>query len=154
LKDEQGLPERLYHLVAARNVLDRADIKYFVSNASPQTLVETLLRVAFSRWRIERCFEDEKAEIVLDHYEGRLYRGRKRHLILSAVSHLFLARVQQELRGEKSGADGVPGAHGRGGCGEELLAVGSSQHAIVPADRDRTPLHPGPSSPGPQESPE
>ena len=69
--------------------------------------------VAFSRWRVERCFEDEKGELGLDHYEGRKYRGLKRHMILTAVSHLFLAKVHQELRGEKPGADpgaGVPGA--------------------------------------------
>lgn len=150
-KDEQGLPARRYHLLVARNVLDPTEIKYFVSNAPPQTSVEVLLRVAFSRWRIERCFEDEKGEIGLDHYEGRLYRGLKRHLILSAVSHLFLARVQQDLRGEKSGADRVPGPHRRGRRGEEPLAVGSSQHAFVPADDGRTPLYAKATSPSPQE---
>ena len=61
---------------------------------------------------MERCFEDEKGEIGLDHYEGRRYLGLKRHLIVSAVSHLFLAETRQELGGEKSGADGVPGAIG------------------------------------------
>jgi SRSO17 transposase len=48
--------------------------------------VATLLLVAFSRWRVERCFEDQKGEVGMDHYEGRRYVGLKRHLILSAVS--------------------------------------------------------------------
>jgi hypothetical protein len=73
---------------------------------------------------IERCFEDEKGELGLDHYEGRKYRGLKRHLILTAVSHLFLATAHQELRGEKPGADGVPGADGDVGGGEGVVAVG------------------------------
>ena len=42
-----------------------------------------MLLVAFSRWRVERCFEDQKSEIGLDQYEGRRYQGLKRHLILS-----------------------------------------------------------------------
>jgi SRSO17 transposase len=41
-----------------------------------------LLLVAFSRWRVERCFQDDKSEIGLDQYEGRRYLGLKRHLIL------------------------------------------------------------------------
>ena len=56
--------------------------------------------MAFSRWRVERCFEDQKCEIGLDQYEGRRYLGLKRHLILSCVSYLFLARVRQEWGGK------------------------------------------------------
>jgi SRSO17 transposase len=113
-KDEQGLPDQPYHLLVARSVLEPEEIKYFTSNAPPETSVEQLLRVAFSRWRVERCFEDGKGEVGLDHYEGRRYQGLKRHWILSAVSYLFLAKVRLDLRGEKSGADRVPGPHGRG----------------------------------------
>ena len=56
-----------------------------MSNASPETGVGTLLLVAFSRWRVERCFEDQKSEIGLDQYEGRRYLGLKRHMLLSVV---------------------------------------------------------------------
>jgi SRSO17 transposase len=154
-KDEAGLPARAYHLVIARNVLDRTEVKYFVSNAPPGTSVKKLLWVAFSRWRIERCFEDEKGEIGLDHYEGRLYQGLKRHLILSAVSHLFLARVHQDLRGEKCGVDGLPGTDGRSGPGEELAAFATSRCGVVRGDGEGDPIHadaPGPSSQEPYES--
>jgi SRSO17 transposase len=110
-----GLPGEPLHLIIAREVLNPAELKFFVSNAPAETLVDTLLLVAFSRWRVERCFEDQKSEIGLDQYEGRRYQGLKRHLILSGVSYLFLSRMRQEFGGEKSGADGVPGAHrGRG----------------------------------------
>jgi len=110
-------------LVVARNVLAPDEVKYFVSNAPPKTPLPTLLLVAFSRWRVERCFEDEKGELGLDHYEGRKYQGLKRHLILTAVSHLFLAKVHRELRGEKPGADGVSGADGDVVGGEGPVAV-------------------------------
>src|SRR5262249_57826689 len=85
--------------------------KYFVSNAPLDTSVQQLLLVAFSRWRIERCFEDDKGEVGLDHYEGRRYVGLKRHLLLSAVSYLFLARVRQELAGKKNRGCGGPGPY-------------------------------------------
>jgi SRSO17 transposase len=86
-KDEDGLPGEPLHLIIARNVLDPKEVKFFVSNAPPETPVATLLLVAFSRWRVERCFEDQKGEVGLDHYEGRRYQGLKRHLILSVVSY-------------------------------------------------------------------
>jgi SRSO17 transposase len=121
VKDEEGLPIGPLHLVVARNPLD-GEVKYFVSNAPPDTPVETLLLVAFSRWKVERCFEDGKGEIGLDHYEGRTWVGLIRHLIVSSVSYLFLAQVHQELRKKKSGADGVPGPQGCLGAGAVLVA--------------------------------
>jgi len=48
LKGVNGLPGARVHLVIARNVLDPEEIKFFISNAPPQTGVGTLLLVAFS----------------------------------------------------------------------------------------------------------
>lgn len=122
LQDANGLPAGPYHLLAVRDPAHPEDIKYFLSNAPPETPVATLLRVAFSRWRIERCFEDQKGELGLDHYEGRRYLGLKRHLAITAVSYLFLARTRQELGGEKPPDHPLPGAHGRGGVVARLVA--------------------------------
>jgi SRSO17 transposase len=151
-KDADGLPDRCYHLVLARDVLDRVAVKYFISNAPPQTPVATLLLAAFSRWRVERCFEDEKGEIGLDHYEGRRYLGLKRHLILSAVSHLFLAQVRHDLRGEKSRPDGLPGAHGCGRDHPEPLAERTECRPLFRANGGKAPLPPGPQRPSPEQS--
>lgn len=107
MKDERGLPGLPLHLVIARNVLDPSEIKYFVSNAPPETSVEALLLVAFSRWRVERCFEDQKQEVGLDQWEGRRWRGLQRHLILTCISYLFLARTKERLREKKFGVDGL-----------------------------------------------
>lgn len=122
LPDERRLPGKPYHLIVARNVLHPGEIKYFISNAPPETEVGTLLKVAFSRWRIERCFEDQKGEVGLDHYQGRRWLGLKRHLRITAVSYLFLAKVREEVREKKSGADGVPGPYG-GGCRCKVLVA-------------------------------
>src|SRR4029077_12766659 len=82
--------------------------KYFVSNASPETPLKKLLQVAFSRWAIERCFEDQKGEVGLSHWEGRTWTGLQRHLILTSVSHLFLAIACQRLREKKRGGHRLP----------------------------------------------
>jgi SRSO17 transposase len=109
---EDGDPGWPLHLVAARYALDRSQVKYFVSNAPLDTPVETLLLVGFSRWRIERCFEDGKTELGFDHFEGRSYTGLVRHQRLVALTHLFCARVCQRWGEKQPRADGLPGAGG------------------------------------------
>jgi hypothetical protein len=74
------------------------ETKYFVSNASADTPAETLLTVAFTRWRVERNFEDSKQEIGLDHFEVRTYTALQRHLALSMVSMLFLVETTLKLK--------------------------------------------------------
>lgn len=100
-------------LVVARNALDREELKYFVSNAAPGVPLEVILHVAFGRWPVERCLEDEKSELGLSHFEARCYPALKRHLLITQVSHLFLARQTQRLKGEKTGSEPATGARCR-----------------------------------------
>ena len=123
VKDEHELPGMRLHLIVARSVLDPTEIKFFVSNAPPRTSVQTMLLVAFSRWHVERCFEDQKQEVGLDQWEGRRWLGLKRHLILTSISYLFLARVRMKFRGEKTGPDDQPSACGDRNIGSELVAL-------------------------------
>jgi len=141
-KDEDGFPGEPLHLLVARNVLNPQEIKFFVSNAAPQTPVATLLLVGFSRWHVERCFEDQKGEVGLDHYEGRRYLGLKRHLMISAVSFLFLARMRQDLGKKKSGADGVPGPDGPWGVDPLLVAGPTTLGQAAGADGRGDPTEP------------
>jgi len=59
----------------------------------------------FSRWHVERCFEDQKQEVGLDQLGSRHWLG------LGAAPHtdfgelLFWARVRTKFRGEKAGPD-------------------------------------------------
>jgi SRSO17 transposase len=94
-------------LLVVRDVLD-GETKIFLSNAPADTPLGTLLTVAFSRWHVERLFQEGKSEIGLDHFEGRTYQGLMRHLALSALSLLFLAEQRQRLRTEKGGPDSSP----------------------------------------------
>jgi len=120
LADEHGLPTRPYHLLVVRNALDHSEVKYFLSNAPESTSVGTLLRVGFTRWIIERAFEDSKTELGMDHFEVRKFGSIQRHLILSCLSHVFLSEFCWKYRGEKPGADDLPGAYGDGAAGGTL----------------------------------
>lgn len=103
-----------YWLIAARDVLESSTIKYFLSNAAAGVPLEVILHVGFSRWPVERTIEDEKSELGLSHFECRKYPGVLRHLRITQVSHLFLARQTLRLAGKKSRGDDLPGA----GCGQ------------------------------------
>ena len=124
--DAEGMPGPAYHLLIARNVMRPTEVKFFVSKAPRKTAIETLLLVAFSRWHIERVFEDSKGEIGLDHFEARLFKSIQRHLVLSCLSHLFLAEFKRKHGGEKK-ADDSAGAGGDGGTGADVDAWGTSK---------------------------
>lgn len=108
---EEGVAGDEVWLIIARNVLD-GEVKYFLSNAPATTRLEKLLSVAFSRWVIERLFEDGKEAVGLDHFEVRRYLPLMRHLILSMVSLLFLVKETDRLRGEKSVVERAAGGRG------------------------------------------
>lgn len=95
---EEGVAGEEQWILVTRNALDHDEVKYFVSNAPPDTPVATLLHVAFCRWHVERLFQESKSEVGMDHYEGRLWLGLVRHLVLTALSVLFLAEQRQRLR--------------------------------------------------------
>jgi SRSO17 transposase len=148
-KDANGLPAAALHLIVARNVRDVLAVKFFVSNAPSETPVRELLHVAFSRWRVERCFQDQKTELGFDHFEGRSYLGLKRHQAITAVTHLFLSEVQQQLRGKKSGADCMPGPH-RGRRAGALVGAGTNCRATDSRNGSgRNRLHPKAQRPSP-----
>jgi SRSO17 transposase len=120
---ENSLPSEEAWLLVARNSLD-GEVKYFLSNASPQTSPEAMLKVAFTRWVVERLFEDAKGEVGLDHFEVRTYLGLKRHLILSRVSLHFLQRETNRRRGEKSVVEsGADSPRGGGAVGSTSVAA-------------------------------
>jgi SRSO17 transposase len=101
LADEHGLPTREHQLLVARRLPDGEQTKWFLSNAPASTPTEKLLLVAFSRWKIERTFEDAKTELGLADFEMRKWKCLRRHLIASCVSHAFLStiRMEEEKRG-------------------------------------------------------
>jgi SRSO17 transposase len=73
-------------------------IKYSLSNAPQTTSMRELVRVSGARWPIERCFEENKSELGLDHYEHRSWTAWHRHMRLVFLAHLFLVRLQIKFK--------------------------------------------------------
>jgi SRSO17 transposase len=89
IEQAEAAPQGPQTLLVARNVRTQ-EVKFFLVNAPRTMSTAQCLKVAFSRWRVERCFEDCKGELGLNHAELRTYRGLRRHLILTAVNYYFL----------------------------------------------------------------
>ena len=86
-------------LVVAKNVRT-GEVKYFLSNRVPGRkgcTIRAILRVAFSRWKVEACFREAKEELGWDHFECRGWGCVHRHLIVTIASQLFCARVRHQL---------------------------------------------------------
>ena len=97
-KGENGLPSRRHCLIVARNVLTQ-EVKYFLANRVPGKKgisLRRLLRVAFGRWSVERCFRVAKDELGMDQYQVRGWRCLHRHFYLTQASYLFCARIRQQ----------------------------------------------------------
>lgn len=106
-KDAAGFPSQPHCLIVARHVLS-GEVKYFLSNRVPgrkKITLRWLLRVAFSRWSIESVFREAKEELGLDHYECRGWQCVHRHFAVTALSHLFCARMREKF----DPSEGLPG---------------------------------------------
>jgi SRSO17 transposase len=153
--DGHDLPLEPAHLIVARSVFEPQQVKFFIAHAPCETPLTVLLAVAFTRWRVERCFEDQKTELGFDHFEGRSYIGLMRHQIITALTHLFLSRVHQQWREKKSGADGLPVADRISGLGSILVSDAPSGPQTPDARRPNHQRHPrpqGPCSPQPSQT--
>jgi SRSO17 transposase len=109
-----------YHLVWAYDPLSPEEEKWFLVWDPLEDHLETWLHVGFARWPVERTLEDKKSELGFSHFEVRKYQSLMRHLYITMVSHLFLARQTQRLRGEKSGAHAEPGPRRRQRTGHHV----------------------------------
>lgn len=102
VEQAEAAPAQPQILLVAWNVRT-GERKFFLANAERTIKTEVLLKVAFARWRVERCFQDAKGEVGLNHAEMRTYRGLRRHLILTAINHYFL--VTRVRRAGEKGPD-------------------------------------------------
>lgn len=84
-------------------------LKYALSNAPETEPFGELIRVSAARWPIERCFEEGKSELGLDHYEHRSWTAWHRHMRLVFLAHLFLVQLRRRYK-KSPGADAAPGA--------------------------------------------
>ena len=104
-------PGEIHWAVYRRNP-DGSEPRYYLSNATEDTPLETLAYVGGSRWRIETEFETEKSDVGLDEYETRTWAGWHHHVALCLLAGAFLLSLQQAWGGKDAPdheAAGVPG---------------------------------------------
>ena len=104
-KDDQGRScptDRQYWLIVAKNP-ETGEIKYFICNASENTPIEEMLRIAFGRWHVEKWFERAKQQCGFGAFEVRTYQSLIRHWLCSRIGMYILAAETTQLREKKSG---------------------------------------------------
>jgi hypothetical protein len=108
--DRRNGPEE--QLVVTRTVEAEPRTHYSLSNAGAGVSLEELVRVRFTRHKVEEVFEAAKQEAGLAHYEVRSWVGWHHHVTLSLLAFWFLCCERRRVGGENPGGDGVAGAGG------------------------------------------
>lgn len=95
VESRDRLPGPDVWLLARRSLSDSKQLAYYLAYAPTRTPLETLVRVASSRYTVEQCIEEAKGETGLDEYEVRFWHSWYRHITLSMMAHAWLARIRQ-----------------------------------------------------------
>ena len=77
-------------LLLRRSLTKPRQVTPYACFAPADTPLETLVKVAGTRWTIESGFESTKQEVGLDEYEVRSWQGWYRHVTLACLAHAFL----------------------------------------------------------------
>jgi SRSO17 transposase len=93
----KNLPGHEVWLICRRDITSH-EYKFYLSNAPPEILLATFVRVAGLRWPIESCFEEGKQELGLGDYQVRSWVGWHHHMSLCILAHFFLVRIQRRLQ--------------------------------------------------------
>jgi len=81
-----------------RRSLERVpEVKYYVSNAEPDTPLETMALVTGARWRVEEFLEDGKGQLGMAQYEARSWTSWHHHMSLVALAHLYVTQTRRDL---------------------------------------------------------
>jgi SRSO17 transposase len=97
-------------LVVTRTVEATPRTDYSLSDAGPEVPLSELVRVRFTRHRIEEVFGAAKGEVGLGQYEVRSWVGWHHHMTLSLLALWFLILERIRVGGENPGRDSVASA--------------------------------------------
>ena len=88
-------------------------MKYALSNAPAETLLDQLIHASTLRWPIEQCFQEDKQQLGMNEYEHRSWAGWHRHMLFVFMAQLFLLKLRHRLK-KNSGSN--PCASPRSPC--------------------------------------
>jgi SRSO17 transposase len=84
-----------------RRSLERVpEVKYYLSNAEPDTPLRSMAQVTGVRWRVEEFFEDAKGQLGMAQYEARSWTSWHHHMSLVALAHLYVTQTRRDLKGK------------------------------------------------------
>ncbi len=95
-------------LLVRKSLSDPSEVTGYIACAPSDTSLETLARVAGTRWTIECCFKSAKGEVGLDEYEVRSWHGWYRHMTLAMLAHAFLTTLRANARVEPAKKGQIP----------------------------------------------
>lgn len=91
-----------HYLLIRRSLSKPDELAYYVVHAPRDWVsIETLVRVAGQRWKIEQGFQMAKGECGLDEYEVRRWVSWHRHITLSLLAHALLVAIRQAIQQQK-----------------------------------------------------
>jgi SRSO17 transposase len=103
------LPDGFARWLLVRRSLDEAEeLTAYTVVAPTGTPLQTLARVAGSRWQVEIGFEEAKGEVGLDDDEVRSWQGWYRHVTLALVAHAVLAAMRVTGQEREAAPKGGP----------------------------------------------
>jgi SRSO17 transposase len=102
VESRDQLPGPDVWLLARRSISDPKQIAYYLASAPVKTSLETLIRIASTRYTVEQCIEEAKGETGLDEYEVRFWHSWYRHITLSMMAHAWLASIRLQEQEKKA----------------------------------------------------
>src|SRR5256885_10474932 len=102
VESRDQLPGPDVWLLARRSLSAPDKLAYYLAYVPPKTRLETLVRVASSRYTVEQCIEEAKGEAGLDEYEVRFWHSWYRHITLSMMAHAWLASIKLREQEKKA----------------------------------------------------
>ena len=102
VESRDQLPGPDVWLLARRSQSAPDKLSYYLAYAPPKTSLQTLVRVASTRYTVEQCIEEAKGETGLDEYEVRFWHSWYRHITLSMMAHAWLASIKLREQGKKA----------------------------------------------------
>jgi SRSO17 transposase len=143
-------------VLVRRRCATPSDLAYYRVYGPRETTLDTMVRVAGTRWIIEETIERAKGEVGLDQYEVRRYDGWYRAITLALVAHAFLevtrAHANAALNsGERGARARTDPADGRGSAA--LTSGRAHAHLSVRVPGGLVPLAAGASGHGRLSSP-
>jgi SRSO17 transposase len=76
---------------------------YWLSTLPEDAPLAELVRLAKIRWRVEHDYRELKTGLGLDHFEGRSFTGRHRHVTLAALAQAFITLLRSDPKAPAPG---------------------------------------------------